>query len=45
MKKIKGASAILSIIAGLVILAWPAILSFAVGIYLLIIGILNLFDK
>jgi len=40
-KKIFDITGILSIIAGIVILIWPNILSFAVGIYLIIIGILS----
>jgi uncharacterized membrane protein HdeD (DUF308 family) len=37
-------SAIVSIIAGLLILFWPKLLRIIVGIYLLIVGILGLFN-
>jgi len=35
-------SAILSIVLGLLILAWPKALRFALGLYFLLIGILGL---
>ncbi len=37
--------AILSVIVGLIILLWPDILAIAVGIYLIIIGILRLIHR
>ncbi len=33
---------ILSIILGIVVIAWPAIIAYALGIYLIIMGILKL---
>jgi uncharacterized membrane protein HdeD (DUF308 family) len=43
-KKIKGddITAIVSIIAGIIIIALPQIIAWAIGIYLIIIGILKL---
>ena len=38
-------SAILAIIAGLLILIWPKIIRIALGIYLLVIGILGLINQ
>ena len=35
-------SAILAIIAGLLVLAWPKLLRLAVGLYLIVVGILQL---
>jgi len=37
--------AILAIIVGIIIIAWPEILGIAVGIYLVITGILKLVKK
>jgi len=37
-------SAILAIVIGLMVLFWPKILRYAVGIYLLLIGILRLIE-
>jgi len=37
-------SGILAIIAGIIILIWPRALNIAIGLYLLIVGILTLFD-
>jgi uncharacterized membrane protein HdeD (DUF308 family) len=33
-------SGILSIIAGIIIMVWPAIIAYVIGIYLIIIGVL-----
>lgn len=38
-------NAILAIIAGIIILLWPNILGIAVGLFLIISGILNLLNK
>lgn len=35
-------SAILSIVVGIVVIVWPRLIAFLVGVYLIIIGILNL---
>jgi uncharacterized membrane protein HdeD (DUF308 family) len=37
-------SGVLAIIVGVLILIWPKILNIAVGLYLLIIGILNILN-
>lgn len=37
-------SAILAIIAGILVLAWPKLLRVAIGLYLIIIGILQLLN-
>lgn len=44
-KKEADLTAILSIIAGFIILIWPNILGIAVGLFLLITGILDLARK
>lgn len=33
---------ILAVIAGIIILIWPAIISYVIGIYLVIIGVLTI---
>ncbi len=37
-------SAVLTLIAGLLVLVWPKLLRVALGVYLIIIGILGLVD-
>lgn len=37
-------SAVLSIIVGIIVLVFPKILNYAIGIYLLLIGILRLIE-
>ena len=37
-------SAILAIIAGITILAWPKVINYVIGIWLMIYGILQLID-
>lgn len=44
-KKTQDITAIVSIIAGLIIIGIPQILGWVVGLYLLISGILSLIDK
>ena len=38
-------AAILSIVVGLIVIIWPNILAVAVGLYLVIIGLLRLINK
>ncbi len=45
MAKTIDITAIVSIIVGIIILAAPQILGWAVGLYLIIIGILSLIDR
>ena len=45
IKKTRNISAIISIIAGIIILLWPNTLNFAVALYLLIVGILGLVNR
>lgn len=35
----------ISIIAGVIILVWPAILNYVIAIYLIVVGILELVNK
>lgn len=41
---IMGISSVLAIIVGLLVLFWPKLLRFAVGFYLIVIGILGLLN-
>lgn len=38
-------SGVLAIIVGILILIWPKILNYAIGIYLILIGLLQLFGQ
>ena len=44
-RKTQDITAIVSIIAGLIIIAVPQILGWVIGLYLLVSGILSLIDK
>ena len=45
MLKQRNIQAIITLIVGIIILIWPQILGISVGLYLILIGLLDLLDK